>query len=160
MNDERYIERDRLRFIKNSLPANLAIVGILFNVFYFVNIYQSDVGTYYYTITIGASNIYNLLFLLFVFLASEAVKNYQKNYTYFLIAAGAMQFVRITQIPMQARAATTLVNGVETSVMSNGQFMWASGFLAVSGVALIAAAVINFIKCSQLEEHLKTIENQ
>ena len=56
--DDRTIQRDRMRFIKNSLSSTLAIVGILFDVFYFVNLYQSDVGTYYYNYMIGVSIIY------------------------------------------------------------------------------------------------------
>ena len=47
--EERTIQRDRMRFIKNSLSSNLAILGILFNVFYFVSICQSDVENWYYT---------------------------------------------------------------------------------------------------------------
>lgn len=50
--EERTIQRDRMRFIKNSLSSNLAILGILFDVFYFVSIYKSDVNTYYYNILI------------------------------------------------------------------------------------------------------------
>ena len=53
--DDRTIQRDRMRFIKNTASSSLAILGILFNVFYFVSIYQSDVGTYYYKILIGVS---------------------------------------------------------------------------------------------------------
>ena len=79
MNDEQTIARDRMRFIKNSQSANLCYLGILLNVFYFISIYKSDVGTYYYNILIGASIVYNLIFMLAVFLSSEAVKNYNKN---------------------------------------------------------------------------------
>ena len=71
--EENRIRRDRMRFIKNSLSSNLALLGILFDVFYFVNIYQSDVDVYYYNILIGASIVYNLIFMLAVFLSSEAV---------------------------------------------------------------------------------------
>lgn len=45
--EELLIKKDRMRFIKNKLPANLALLGILFDVFYFVSIYQSDVRDYY-----------------------------------------------------------------------------------------------------------------
>ena len=72
--EDRAIQRDRMRFIKNSLSANLALLGILFNVFYFISICKSDVGTWYYTILIGASIVYNLVFMLAVFLSSEGVK--------------------------------------------------------------------------------------
>ena len=120
--EERTIRRDRMRFIRNSLSANLCYLGILANVFYFVNLYQSDVGTYYYQIFIGASIVYNLLFLLFVFLASESVKNYVKSYSYLLIFGGVMQVVRIFYIPMRAHAAMTAVNGEDVPVMGDGQF--------------------------------------
>ena len=53
--EERLIQKDRMRFIKNKLPANLALGAILFDVFYFVSIYQSDVRDYYYTMMIGGS---------------------------------------------------------------------------------------------------------
>ena len=158
MNEDRFIQRDRMRFIRNSFSANLCYLGILFNVFYFVNLYQSDVGNYYYQIFIGASIVYNLLFLLFVFLASESVKNYVKGYSYFLLAAGAMQFVRIFYIPMRAHAAMTAVNGVDVPVMGNGQFNMLVVFLVISGGCLLASAAVNLYKCKELEEHMKTLE--
>ena len=52
-NEERLIQRDRMRFIKNSLSANLAILAIVFNVLYFVSIYRSNVGTFYYNYLMG-----------------------------------------------------------------------------------------------------------
>ena len=158
-NEERTIRLDRMRFVKNTLAANLAILGILFDVFYFVNIFQSDVGTYYYTILIGASIVYNLVFMLIVFLASEGVKNYQLTYSYVLVVMGVLQFARIFIIPMRARAALTLVNGEEVKVMDNGQFMWVGAFLVSSGVCLLASAAVNFIRCRELSGHLKTLEN-
>ncbi len=156
-NEDRQIQRDRMRYTKNSLAANLALVGLLFDVFYFVNICQSDVGTYYYNILIGASIVYNLVFLLVVFLASEGVKNYQINYSYILILVGALQIARIFIIPMRAHAATTLVEGAEVAVMGNGQFMWVVAFLVISAVCLIASAVVNIIKCRELSAHLKSL---
>lgn len=157
MNEERTIKRDRMRFIKNSLSANLAILGILFDVFYFVSLYQSDVDTYYYNILIGASIVYNLVFMLAVFLASEGVKNYKKNYSYLLAVFGILQLVRITIIPMRAHAATTLVNGEPVVVMQNGQFTWVVACLVLSAACLIASAAVNFIRCQELSEHLKSL---
>ena len=155
--DERSIARDRMRFIKNSQSSNLCYLGILFDVFYFVNIYKSDVGTYYYTFKIGASIVYNLIFLLVAFLASEGVKNYKKEFSYVLFVIGALQFARIFIIPTQAHSATTLVNDVAVSVMGDGQFFRVVAYLAISGAVLIAAGLINLRKCNALEEHLKSI---
>lgn len=158
MTEERTIQRDRMRFIRNSFSANLCYLGILFNVFYFVNLYQSDVGNYYYQIFIGASIVYNLLFLLFVFLASESVKNYVKSYSYFLICAGVMQIVRVFYIPMKAHAAMTAVNGVDVPVMGNGQFYMLVVFLLISAACLLVSAAVNLYKCGELAEHMKTLE--
>ena len=149
-----------MRFIKNSLSSNLAILGILFNVFYFVNLYQSDVGTYYYKIQIGASIVYNLVFMLAVFLASEGVKNYKKGYSYLLAAIGVMQIVRIFVIPLQAHTTPTIIGGVETMVMGNGQFYAIVAFLVISAVCLLASAAVNYFKCQELSAHLKDLEAQ
>ena len=155
--EERTIRRDRMRFIKNSLSSNLAILGILFDVFFFVSIYKSDVGTYYYNILIGASIVYNLVFMLAVFLSSEGVKNYKKGYSYLLVVLGVVQFVRIFIIPMPAHTAVTSVNGVDTLVMQHGQFIRVVVYLVASGLCLIASAVVNYIRCNELEAHLKTL---
>ena len=69
------IKKDRLRFTKNKLSANLSLLAIVFNAFYFVSIYKSDVGNYYYKLIIGISVVYNLLFMLAAFLSSEGVKS-------------------------------------------------------------------------------------
>ena len=157
--EERTIQRDRMRFIKNSLSSNLAILGILFDVFYFVSIYKSDVNTYYYNILIGASIVYNLVFMLAVFLSSEGVKNYKRNYSYLLAAIGALQIVRIFIIPVRAHAAATLVNGENVVVMQDGQFIRVLVYLIASAACLLAAAV-NFIRCGELEAHLKSLGTQ
>jgi len=159
-NEEKYIQRDRMRYIKNSLSANLAILGILFDVFFFVSIYKSNVGNYYYNILIGASVVYNLIFMLAAFLSSEGVKAYKKNYSYLLIALGVGQLVRIFIYPMRAHGAVVAAGGVETIVMTDGQFTWVVACLCLSAVCLIASAVTNYVKCGLLAEHVKTLDGK
>lgn len=158
--EERFIQRDRMRYIKNSLAANLALLGILFNVFFFVSICKSDVGNYYYTYMIGVSIIYNLAFMLATFLSSEGVKNYQKGYSYLLLLLGIIQFVRIFIFPTDAHSAMVSLNGVETQVMSDGQFFRVVLYLAVSGVCLLCSAAVNLVRCRALSEHMKALETQ
>lgn len=155
--EERTIQRDRMRFIKNSLSANLALLDIIFDVFYFVSIYQSDVDVYYYNILIGASIVYNLVFMLAVFLSSEGVKNYKKDYSYVLAVVGVLQFARIFIIPMRAHSASILIGEEEIVVMQNGQFMYVTVCLVLSGVCLIALAAVNYIKCRELSGHLESL---
>lgn len=158
--EDRTIQRDRMRFIKNSLSANLALLGILFDVLFFVSIYQSDVGSWYYNIIIGASIVYNLIFMLAAFLSSEGVKNYKKGYSVLLAVLAVIQIARIFIIPAQAHGATVSVSGVDTVVMGDGQFFWVVACLVLSAASLAASAVVNFIRCQELEAHLKTLAGQ
>ena len=160
MNEEKLIQRDRMRFVKNTMCSNLCYLALLFDVFYFVLLYRSDVGSYYYTIQIGASIVYNLLFLLIVFLSSEEVKNYNKNYSYILLAVGVMQIVRIFVIPTAAHAATIIVNGENVPVMQDPQFIRSVLYLIISAACLIVSAVLNIIRCNMLEAHNKYLESQ
>ena len=43
---------DRMRYNKNKAAANLALLSIVFNALYFVCVYKTDVGTYFYKIMI------------------------------------------------------------------------------------------------------------
>ena len=151
--EEREIRLDRMRYVKNTASSRLCYLGILFNVLYFISIYKSDVASWYYQILVGASIVYNLLFMLMVFLASEGVKNYQKNYSILLCALGAGQIARVFILPLQAHQAVVKVSGAETIVMQNPQFIRVVIYLALSAVSLIFAAVINWNKSRALEAH-------
>ena len=95
-----------------------------------------------------------------MFLSSEGVKNYKKNYSYLLAVIGVVQIVRIFIIPMRAHSTTTLLDGATVTVMQDGQFMRVVVYLVASAACLVASAVVNFIRCNELEAHLKTLETQ
>ncbi len=149
------VKKDRMRFTKNTVSSTLCYIAILFNVFYFVNIYSSDVGNYYYNINIGMSVVYNLLFLLFAFLCSEGVKNYSKGYSVFLIAIGIMQIVRIFEIPMKAHNAIISIDEIKTQVMDDGQFYTVVAFLIISATCCLGAGIAGVIKTITLENYKK-----
>jgi len=156
-NEDRQIQADRMRFTKNTFSSNLAILAILFNVFYFVSIYKSDVGSYYYNILIGASIVYNLLFMLAVFLSSEGVKTYKAGYSYLLAVVGVLQIARIFILPMRAHGASAVIGGTEVAVMGDGQFIRLVVYLVVSAACLLLSAAVNYNKCRTLEAHMKSL---
>jgi len=149
------IKKDRLRYTKNSMSATLTYLAILFDVFYFVNIYQSDVYNYYYTATIGCSVICNLLFLLAAFLSSEGVKNYKISYAYVLLFLGAVQIARIFGIPSMAHEAVVVVEGAEVQVMDDKQFLLLIIFLVASSASCFVAGINGVIKTCVLEKYKK-----
>ena len=156
--NDRELQLDRMRYVKNTASSRLCYLAILLNVFYFVSIYKSDVGSWYYQILIGASIVYNLLFMLMAFLASEGVKNYQASYSKLLYGLGAGQIARIFILPLQAHQALVKIGGAEVPVMGNAQFIRVVIYLAGSVACLLAAGVINQSKCTALAGHLKTLE--
>ena len=153
--DVETIKKDRMRFTKNSASSSLCYFAILFNVLYFANIYSSDVGNYYYSYVIGLSVVYNLLFLLFTFLCSEGVKKYSRSYSIFVLIIGVLQIGRIFYIPMKAHSTILSLEGVETVVMDDKQFVLVIVYLAISAACCIASGVIGLIKTIMLENYKK-----
>ena len=160
MNEEQLIQRDRMRFTKNTLSSSLALLAILFNVLYFVSIYKSDVGSYYYNIILGASVLYNLVFMLVVFLSSEGVKSYKMSFAWVLLAVGLLQIVRIFILPARAHAATVTINQQETVVMESAQFMRTAAYLLASSLCCLLGGVIGIRRSRALARHMATLEQK
>lgn len=160
LNDDALIKKDRLRFTRNKLSANLTLLAIVFNALYFVSIYTSDVGSYYYRLIIGISVVYNLLFMLAAFLASEGVKGYKMMYGYVLLALGAGQIIRIFILPMDARGATVQLEMKEQIVMGSAQFTWVCAMLIASAAFCIIAGIIGIIKTSTLVNYQAELEKE
>jgi FlaA1/EpsC-like NDP-sugar epimerase len=158
MNEEKKIELDRMRFTKNSTAANFALLAILFDVMFFISIYESNVGSWYYNILIGASILYNLVFMLAAFLCSEGIKNYKVSYSYVMFALGIIQIVRIFIYPMRAKAATVVVTEQPVQVMGAGQFMRCVVYLVLSAACLIVGALIGYTRGRALQAHLATLD--
>lgn len=156
--DVKEIKKDRLRFTKNSTSSTLVYLSILLDVIYFVSIYKSDVGNYYYTWLIGASIIFNLLFMLTMFLSSQGVKNYHFGYSVVLIVIGLVQFARILVIPRLAHSAVITLSGEEVVVMGDAQFMRVCIYLAASGVLAIIAGIVGAAKSRILTAYNKELE--
>ena len=155
--EDREVRTDRMRYVKNTSSSRLCYLAILLNVLYFISIYKSDVGSWYYQILVGGSIVYNLLFMLMTFLASEGVKNYQKNYSWMLIALGILQIVRIFILPTQAHQAMVKIGNEEVTVMQDAQYIRCIIYLAGSAASLIASALINQRKSIALENHIGKI---
>ena len=156
--EDRTISTDRMRYTKDKLSSTLVLAAIVFDALYFVSIYQSDVGSYYYNWVIGASIIYNLLFMLTAFLCSEGVKSRKSGYSPVLLVIGVMQLVRMFYLPAKANAAVVTVKGEELAVMSQKQYVYVLVCLGVSAVCCLTAAVTSYVNNRKLSEYMKTLE--
>lgn len=159
MND-RELKLDRMRYVKNTASSRLCYLAILLNVLYFISLYKSDVGSWYYQILVGGSIVYNLIFMLLTFLASEGVKNYQGKFSIVLYALGAMQVCRVFILPMQAHTAVAKIGKEQVQVMGDAQFIRCICYLGLSAACLVAAGVINARKTAALNRHVNGPDSQ
>ena len=158
MNDQS-VRLDRMRFTKNTTSSRLVLLAIVLDALYFVSLYRINLD-YYYNMMMGASILYNLVFMLAAFLASEGVKNYKQSFSGVLCVLGVIQIARIFILPVPAHQATVTVGGTELLAMSNGQFTWSVIYLVGSAACLFVAAVINFTKSHALKVHIAGLEGQ
>ena len=157
MNDDKQIRLDRMRYTKNTLASTLAILSILFDVFFFISIYESNVASWYYNILIGASILYNLIFLLAAFLCSEGIKNYKIGYAYAMCVLGIGQIIRIFIYPMRAHNATVTIQEKAVTVMGGAQFTRCVLYLVISAVCLFVGAYVGMTRSKQLKAHLASL---
>ena len=167
LNDKKQMRLDRMRYTKNTLCSNMAILAIVANVLYFVIMYKIN-NKAMYELMMGASVVTNLLFLLFVFLCSEGVKNYNVNYAIMMIAIGVVEIARIFIWPLKLHNTETkiLVPGSEpiiTTVLNDTQFALVVVCLVTASALLIVGGIIGVIRGKQLaayNESLKQAEQQ
>ena len=167
LNDKKQMRLDRMRYTKNTLCSNMAILAIVANVLYFVIMYKIN-NKAMYELMMGASVVTNLLFLLFVYLCSEGVKNYNVNYAIMMIVIGVIDIVRIFIWPLKLHNTETkiLLPGGEpiiTTVLNDTQFALVIVCLVTASALLIAGGIIGVIRGKQLaayKESLKQAEQQ
>ncbi len=152
MNDENAVRIERMHYTKNRLSAGLALLSVLFDALYFINIYESDVGSWYYSILMGASILYNLIFLLTGFLSSEGVKNDRIAFAYIMIALGLGQILRIFIYPVRACTATVTIGDKVVTVMGRGQFTFCVLWLLLSAACMFAGAAVSINRCRLLRK--------
>ncbi len=157
LDDVKTIRLDRMRYAKNVFSSRLTYLAILFNVLYFVSIFESDVGSWYYSWLTGVSIVYNLVFMLVAFLASEGVKSYKISYAWVLIAAAAGQIVRIFILPMQAYRATVTISKVTYPVMEASQLTWVIVCLCLSALCCLAAGAVGVYRSRTLAAYNATL---
>ena len=158
------IKDDIQRYKKNKFASNLALLGIVFCCAYFIVLYaQVNNGQFYYKWPIAIDVIYNLFFLLFVFLFSEQTKNYDRKLFWLQMVFGVMQIVRIFWLPLAGvsetlypKLADVVYNG---KILSSGAFLSMVIFLAGSGACVLASGVIGFIRAKSLENFNKKLES-
>jgi len=155
--DRERIKLDRMRYVKDSAPSNLAILAVVFDILYFVLIYKIN-NEYFYNFKIGVSVVTNLLVMLFGFWCSIEVKNYHGQFGYLMIFLGIVQIVRIFVYPMGAHNAVVTVGEQAVQVMTNTQFILSIAYLVVSAACFVCGGLLSMKNSKILQNHLNSLE--
>ena len=165
--NQQIISDDILRYKKNSLPANLALLGLVFNCLYFMLLYAIKVSTIsvevdgvpvtsatrFADLTMGFSVVITLFMLLISFLASEGIKGYNKKYCITLLVLAAFQIIRIFGYPLYGLQNDMLkvnyffLNPTESVT----EFIILLVYLCASAACFVASAVTGYFRCKRLE---------
>lgn len=151
------IQNDILRYRKNKLAANLALIGLACGCLFFLLLYaQVKNNNIYYTWEIAFDVIYNLFFLLFVFLFSEQVKNYKRKLFPAQLVLGVLQIARIFWLPL--KGITNTIPSTGATCITTGTFIAMVVFLAASGACIIVSGIVGFIRAKAVEDFAKKVE--
>lgn len=159
------IANDLMRYKRNKLSGNLALLALVFMCIYFMFVYKQVAGNSktlfengkpVYTYLNGISVILNLVLLLAIFLSSEELKGYNKKFCYVVWVIAAVQILRIFGYPTST-LTTKLSNG--RTIIDAGTYTLFVICLVASAACLVAAGVIGYISSIRLEKFKKDLEN-
>lgn len=165
--NQQIVADDILRYKKNKLPANLALLGLVFNCLFFMLLYAVKVSvvdgeaTRFSDMTMGFSVILTLFVLLIAFLSSEGIKGYNKKFCIVLLVLAAFQIFRIFGYPLYGLKNDMLKVPYFSfnPTTSTAEFIIMVIYLCASAACFIASAVIGYFNCKKLENLEANIAN-
>lgn len=178
--NQKIVADDILRYKKNKFAQTLALIGLVFNVLYFLLLYampkllnattdaEGNPLFMSKSILIGVSVLLTLIVLLAVFLSSEGVKGYNKTYSIVLLVVAVWQIIRIFGYPLYGLQNDLFV--AKDSLHSIGYFGYYPTsstplfvilliYLIASATCFVASAVWGYIVAKRLEIFQKKLDN-
>lgn len=145
---------DRKKYKGDSFPYLLVMLGLVMNVLYFVCVYKLNDGAFYQPI-IGVSVIYNLLFMLSVFLCAENLKNYKWKFSVAIIVIGVLQLVRLFIIPPMTAQITSAQYTQEQISAANLRMHL---YLIASCALLVGGSILSIVNSLRLQKYKELTE--
>lgn len=140
-----------LRYRNNKFSFNACILAIVFQCIAFIFVYKSlFINAAFYT---GVDIIINILFLLFVFLASEKVKTYSVKWGYIIIFIGLINLIRIYTYIFSPFSGENIVGTVENSNVIISVISY-----CLVAVSLTFGGIVAIIRGKKLNEFMKLLK--
>ncbi|MGI5846270.1 MAG: hypothetical protein ACOX7D_03790 [Alphaproteobacteria bacterium] len=139
----KYISIDKMKYRKDTLSYSLTLLGLFANALYFITLYKNN-GNFYYSYVMGISVIYNLIFMLMVFLSAEEIKVYKRPFSIVLFIIGIFQLVRILIYPKFA---------LEAEAISQQTHRMLIIYIIISSALIVSASICSFYKSTKLKKY-------
>ena len=142
-----------MRYKKNKFGFWMCMVAIILQCFSFMFVYHClQLAPKANT---GIDILVNIVFLLFVFLASEKLKAYNVEWGYVTIVIGVVNAIRILTYLFSPYSGEDLVNVIPA------HFFWISFVCYILvAVALTAGGVITILRGKELRAYLATLSDE
>ena len=132
---------EKKKYKNDTFAYIFVLLGIVFNCFAFIKLYEQN-SNFFYDYRMAFSVLFNLIFMLAVFLTAENVKKYHRSYAIVAIVIGALQFLRIFDYVKDAYTAEVISSNIYTYIIV---------FYALSGASLIIGGVAGCINSTILK---------
>lgn len=139
----------RMRYQTDKRSSRLCILAIVFNIAYFLMLYSNnDLAP---DMNMGLDVLYNIIFMLIAFLASEKTKAYDKKWSYIVAVVGILEILRILWVPAHYR---------KLEMLTSSKWMMLVAALLLAGGSLILAGLSCYKNSTTLENYLKSVEGE
>lgn len=144
---------EMMRYRKNKIGFWMCIIAIVLQCFSFMFVYHClQLSPKSNT---GIDILVNIVFLLFVFLASEKLKSYSVEWGYITIAIGLVNAVRIFTYLFSPYSGEDLVHVIPA------HFFWISFVCYILvAVVLTIGGVITILRGKELRAYLSTLSDE
>ena len=132
---------EKKKYKNDTFAYIFVLLGIVFNCFAFIKLYEQN-SQFFYDYRMAFSVLFNLIFMLAVFLTAENVKKYHRSYAIVAVVIGALQFLRIFEYVKDAYTAEVIAKNI---------YMYIVVFYGLSGVSLVIGGVAGFINSTILK---------
>ena len=132
---------EKKKYKNDTFAYIFVLLGIVFNCFAFIKLYEQN-SQFFYDYRMAFSVLFNLIFMLAVFLTAENVKKYHRSYAIVAVVIGVLQFVRIFAYVKDAYDAV---------VISEKVFKYIISFYSLSGASLIVGGIAGIINSTILK---------
>lgn len=120
----------RMKYQPDKVSYWFCILSIVINMVYFVSVYSNR--SVVPDVAVGTDVLINIIFMMVVFLASEKLKGYTRNWNKYISIVGVLQILRIFWLPMHYN---------KLGMLEGTKYILTLSYLITSGVFLIIAGI-------------------